>query len=238
MTEYKNYARLISQELHLDYNDVLKMTVEDINKFSMDAFEKLISERMKDEELRKILAWLTPEYEFLYEHLGDCLIRAFCMRENGSYFSHNSYHGEYKDDPEKEAILVSNLGHYDASVKTIDSYYFSKIFMDALFLKYPEISMYSPSIYSYSNFKRDEVIDFHVKTGVGEEGQDEIFHFRCTINGFLSLDKDAIIEDFLDLIALYDISEKKDATFINVNNFFNSSAAKEFFDLIESLKNN
>lgn len=239
MVEYKNYAKIISEELHLDYDKVLNMTLSDINKCSSDAFEKTIASRMSEEDWRKILSWLIPEYDFFYEHLGEALIRAFCLKEHSVYLSKRTMYdnpNKYDDDEEKKRLLIIDPDSYRPEEKILDRYRIDDAFQDAICIAYPEIIKYSPEFSSYGEISKDMRILFRIKVGTLEDGRDDLFRFECSLYSFLSFDKGSIIEDMLDFSRFNRIKSREDEKFISINNFFNSGAAKEFFNIIENIK--
>lgn len=241
MKEFIDYANVISRELCLDYNKVLHMTLEEINKISSESFEEAIKERMENESWRKTLYYLIPDYDFLYEHLGEALIRGFSLEDDSFYIKYRRLYSDdihkYDDCPEKKKYVFDDGNGCGYKEKYIEEYRLSEGVENAISFKFPELIKFSPSFYSsYNAITIDSEINFNIKIGTNESGDDKIFYFRCSLCSFLLFDTESMLEDYLDYNGFHRIRSKESDRYIAINNNLNSDAVKEFFDIIKSIK--
>lgn len=230
-------AKEISSKYGIPYEDVLKMTVAEVNKIDEQRFEEELAECMKDEDMWTKITTLVPDYKWLRDTLGTAFDRALFIVGDSGLFHYQStpIKGLNYDDPETKRLFlkdVSNTYGYGSHCKYLDVRgweYLSNVVSDALIEKYPTLIQYSPSSdrgYTTEAKWKTAIINFQIKKSGNDSGK----RFQCRLTSLLKKDIRMMIEEHLMGSSFYRVKSKEEELYKEENKFLSSALVKKFFD--------
>lgn len=251
-TKMKDYAREISKDLNIDYDKVLKMTLTEVLSESQKKYESIIDARVQDKTRNRYLEILMPHYDFFKEKLGNYLIHAFAKFDDDAFIEWSEYGDSNIDyETEENSRLLLKIRDAECKYKWNNNYnsskyklrirqfrYVSKLLEEAINQKYPQLIKYCPEIYEYRYEYLDAEISFLIwQTKVikdGEEGIEEN-RFTCTLQSFLEMDIEMMIDDYLEITGFYLCNDKNDSKYKTINKRLSSKKFAEFTELLRQL---
>lgn len=230
-------AREISSKYGLPYEDVLKMTVAEVNKIDEQKFEEKLAERMKDKDMWTKITTLVPDYQWLREMLGPSFDRVLFAEEESHLFAYNSspIKNLNYDDPETKRLFFQDTsnsygyGRYNQYLGIKAWEYLSHVVSDALVEKYPSLIQYSPSAdrgYRTEAKWKTAIINFQIKKSGADSGK----QFQCRLTSLLKKDIRMMIEEHLMGDSFYRVKSKEERLYKEENEFLSSALVKKFFD--------
>lgn len=245
----KDWAKEVSKELGLEYSDVLKMTMAEVNTAQEKKFMQIVMDNKNNDVRTKRLKLLIPEFDYYYNIFGESFLMAFAYRDSDTIFEWTDKQRKNIDyeNQEIKSLLTrevedSGYSYYSRNKKFLrlrDFNYLNEIIEDAIGLRFPNLIKYAPSIYGYGAEWKEASITFTIRRGEPDEnGYTKKDYFKCTMETLLSGDIDMMIEDYLEDIGFSKCKSRDDDKFKETNEFMSCNEMKQFiFDIKESFKN-
>lgn len=240
MVGMKRKSIEIARELNMPEEDILKMTLAEINNEYEKRYLKVVQKRMSEGIMMRRFAVLMPDYEYLRSYFGDMLEEGFCRANKWDYIlKRNRCYGSKKDncpDEEKKKIIFEQDGYTEYEWQ-LNSTYFGEGLQNALQLRYPELSEFAPYIYSYSipESSKNVKVTLTLNKSIDEAGNEKKDTLDISLKALLSGSKKTIIEDYLDSRQFEKVKSKDDPKFIEINELLKSPGAIKFYEIAKKI---